>query len=112
MVRARTCGLTIKPRSTAKKMKNQTKVKPLMAAVIGLALAASTGVIQAAPQIILNTFDSSSEISGWQNNGTTLTWDNSQDAGGSGTVGCMKVQYAAGTNPWGTQPQRNLGSQT
>ena len=83
-----------------------------LAALVALAAASSTNACRAATQIVLNTFDSSSETAGWQNNGAIFTWDNTQDAGGSATVGCLKVQYPAGSNPWGTQPQRNLGGQT
>src|SRR5512138_651070 len=75
-------------------------------------LAASTAPGWAATTINLNNFDADTQLADWGANGTTLTWDNTQDAGGSAAVGCMKVQFAAGTNPWGTQPQRNLGSQT
>jgi len=91
-------------------MKENNKIQRLLLA--GLAFASSITICQGASQIVLNTFDNSGELATWQNNGATNTWVNSQDAGGSGTVGCMKVQYPAGSNPWGTTPQRNLGGQS
>ena len=75
-------------------------------------LAGSTIPGWAAATIDLNNFDAESQLADWGANGTTLTWDNTQDGGGSSTLGCMKVQFAAGENPWGTQPQRNLGAQS
>lgn len=92
------------------------KAKPqrhtcILAVLASLALASSASLCSAAaPAIVLNTFDAATELDQWGANGSTLTLDTSQDAGGSSTVGCMKVQYPAGSNGWGTQPQRNLGA--
>ena len=87
--------------------------RPLIKLLAGIGLLAGTVSLGwAATTINLNNFDSDTQLADWGANGTTLTWDSTQDAGGSSTVGCMKVQFAAGGNPWGTQPQRNLGAQS
>ena len=76
----------------------------------GLGLLSGTASLGwAADTINLNNFDSDTQLADWGANGTTLTWDNTQDAGGSSTVGCMKVQFAAGGNPWGNTAAEEAG---
>jgi hypothetical protein len=84
----------------------QTKLSRMRAAALGLVVAGWATVGWAVDTVVVNTFDSSSEVAAWTEDAHvgTLEWVNAPDWGG-----CLKVTLPAASGGTQVQPQVALG---
>lgn len=95
-------------------MKQTSRIHQLLpAALAGLVLGATS--LWAANPIVVDTFDSESETNAWtllDPADGALYWDNTEDAGGTGAKGSLKVVLLGSAGATQIQPQVNLGTKT